>query len=74
MHPPQTDIHPPIEFISHPLIKPNSIERRLYQLSLAGCALGESTLIVLPTGLGKTIIALLAIAESTSNNSEPVSR
>ena len=62
MHPPQTDIHPPIEFISHPLIKPNSIERRLYQLSLAGCALGESTLIVLPTGLGKTIIALLAIA------------
>lgn len=62
MQPPQADIHPPIEFISHPLIKPNSIERRLYQLSLAGCALGESTLIVLPTGLGKTIIALLAIA------------
>jgi Fanconi anemia group M protein len=62
MQPPQADIHPPIEFISHPLIKPNSIERRLYQLSLAGCALGESTLIVLPTGLGKTVIALLAIA------------
>jgi len=62
MHQPHADIHPHMEFITHPLIKPNSIERRLYQLSLAGCALGGSTLIVLPTGLGKTIIALLVIA------------
>ncbi len=49
------------QYINHPLIKPNSVEQRLYQLSLAGQALNRSILIVLPTGLGKTIIALLVM-------------
>ncbi|MCL7476195.1 MAG: DEAD/DEAH box helicase [ANME-2 cluster archaeon] len=52
----------PIEYISHPLIKPNTIEQRLFQLNLAAMALGQSTLVVLPTGLGKTIVAMLVIA------------
>jgi ERCC4-related helicase/ERCC4-type nuclease len=52
----------PTEFITHPLIKPNTIEQRLFQLNLAGMALKQSTLVVLPTGLGKTIVAMLVIA------------
>ncbi len=50
------------DFITHPLIKPNAIEQRLYQLNLAAAALKQSTLVVLPTGLGKTIVALFVIA------------
>ncbi|MEM2934635.1 MAG: DEAD/DEAH box helicase [Methanocellales archaeon] len=50
------------EYLEHVLIKPNSIEKRLYQLAIAATALQKSTLAVLPTGLGKTIIALLVIA------------
>ena len=48
--------------IRHPLIKPDTVEQRLYQLNLAGKALEGSSLIVLPTGLGKTIISLFVIA------------
>jgi len=50
-----------VQYINHPLIKQNRVEQRLYQLSLTGEALKKSTLIVLPTGLGKTIIALLVM-------------
>ncbi len=49
-------------YMKHPLIKSDTVEQRLYQLNLAGKALEGSTLIVLPTGLGKTIIALFVIA------------
>ncbi|KGK97640.1 Hef nuclease [Methanococcoides methylutens] len=48
-------------FIKHSLVKPDTIEQRLYQLDLAGKALSAPTLVVLPTGLGKTIVALLVI-------------
>ncbi len=50
------------ECMKHPLIKPDTVEQRLYQLNLAGEALKGSSLVVLPTGLGKTIIALFVIA------------
>jgi Fanconi anemia group M protein len=50
-----------IQYIKHPLIKPDTVEQRLYQLSLAGVAIHKSSLIVLPTGLGKTVIALLVM-------------
>ncbi|MCD4809736.1 MAG: DEAD/DEAH box helicase, partial [Methanosarcinales archaeon] len=56
-----TDKHT-TDFITHLLIKPNAIEQRLYQLNLAAAALKQSTLVVLPTGLGKTIVALIVIA------------
>lgn len=49
-------------YIKHPLILPDTVEQRLYQLDLAGRALSSPTLIVLPTGLGKTIVSLLVIA------------
>jgi ERCC4-related helicase len=48
--------------IRHPLIKPDTVEQRLYQLNLAGKSLERPSLIVLPTGLGKTVIALFVIA------------
>jgi ERCC4-related helicase/ERCC4-type nuclease len=51
------------DFVSHPLLVPGTVSSRVYQETLARKALEKSSLIVLPTGLGKTIIALLVIAE-----------
>ncbi|MCJ2532616.1 MAG: DEAD/DEAH box helicase family protein [Candidatus Thermoplasmatota archaeon] len=50
-------------FLEHDLITPSSIEFREYQSNIAHAALDESTLVVLPTGMGKTIVALFVIAE-----------
>jgi ERCC4-related helicase len=50
-----------VEYIKHPLVKPDTVEQRLYQLALAGEAIKKSSLIVLPTGLGKTVVALLVM-------------
>ena len=44
----------PEEYVSHPLIKPNALEKRSYQLSIANKAIRGNTLVILPTGLGKT--------------------
>lgn len=51
------------EFVKHPLIKLQTIERREYQETLAKKALTGNTLVVMPTALGKTMVAALAIAE-----------
>jgi len=50
------------KFIVHPYIVKNIVEKRLYQELLAAEAITQSTLVVAPTGLGKTIIAVLLIA------------
>jgi Fanconi anemia group M protein len=50
-------------WVSHPLLKSGVLERREYQIELFNLSLKEDLLIVLPTGLGKTAIALLVIAE-----------
>lgn len=51
------------KFISHPLLKPGIIERRAYQVAIAEEAKRDSVMVVLPTGLGKTTIALLVILD-----------
>ncbi len=44
-------------------IKKNSIEKRDYQVNLANQAIKDNCIVVLPTGLGKTTIALQVISE-----------
>jgi len=56
-----------MSFISHPLIKPEGIESREYQLSIAMRALDANTMVILPTGLGKTAVALLVAASRLYN-------
>ncbi|MFX1464876.1 MAG: DEAD/DEAH box helicase [Promethearchaeota archaeon] len=48
--------------LEHPYIKSNLIERRLYQETIFGCCAKGNTLVILPTGLGKTIIAVMLAA------------
>ncbi|MDK2929701.1 MAG: hypothetical protein PWP73_1301, partial [Methanococcus sp.] len=48
--------------VTHPLIKPETIEARIYQQLVVASALKQNTLCVLGTGLGKTAIAALTIA------------
>lgn len=51
------------EFGSNPLIRAESIERRAYQETIAQNALRSNTLVCLPTGLGKSVIAAYVAAE-----------
>ncbi len=46
------------------MIEPDTIEERHYQRIIALSCVKRSTLIVIPTGLGKTVIALRVIAET----------
>ncbi|MDQ1261541.1 MAG: hypothetical protein QG575_722 [Euryarchaeota archaeon] len=48
-------------FLEHPRLLPQTVEKRLFQLDLAATALKSSSLIVVPTGLGKTVIALMVL-------------
>ena len=49
-------------------IKEGSIEPRLYQETILGTAVKKNTLVVLPTGLGKTVIAALVAAKRLELN------
>ncbi|HTS33627.1 MAG TPA: helicase-related protein [Thermoplasmata archaeon] len=49
--------------VEHPRIRPGTLEEREYQASVAATAVDANTLVVLPTGLGKTAIALRVVAE-----------
>ncbi|MFZ2471411.1 MAG: DEAD/DEAH box helicase [Methanothrix sp.] len=48
-------------YLEHPHLLPQTVEKRLFQLDLAATALSASSLIVVPTGLGKTVIALMVL-------------
>jgi len=50
-------------YVDHPLLEPDFIEQRRYQLELASDARDTHTLVCLPTGLGKTTVSLLVTAD-----------
>ena len=53
-----------VSYINHPLLKKDAIESRLYQQLLAGDVLKKgNTMVVAPTALGKTIVAILVSAD-----------
>ena len=59
-------------FIKNKFIKPESVELREYQINIANSGKNNNTLVVLPTGLGKTIIALLIIADKLENKKDKI--
>ncbi|MCA9811301.1 MAG: DEAD/DEAH box helicase family protein [Nitrosarchaeum sp.] len=56
-------------FIEKKYVKKNTLEKREYQTNLANQAIDENCIVVLPTGLGKTAIALQVIAEYLAKGS-----
>ena len=60
------------EFVQHPLIREGMIKRRGYQDTIARKSLQKPTLVVLPTGLGKTVVALLLMAERLKRDSSQI--
>lgn len=59
-------------YINHEFIKPDSIEQREYQINIATSAEKNNTLVVLPTGLGKTVIALIIIAKQLKKENNKI--
>lgn len=59
------------KYITHPLIKENTVENRLYQEVLAARILERgNSLVVAPTALGKTIVAVILAAHMLEKNPE----
>ena len=56
------------KFVELPLIKPRVLEKRTYQIEVARTSASQNTLIMLPTGLGKTAIAALIVADFLSRS------
>ncbi|MFB6077285.1 MAG: DEAD/DEAH box helicase, partial [Candidatus Nanohaloarchaea archaeon] len=50
------------EYVEHPRIAEEALEARTYQQVIAASAADEDTLVVLPTGLGKTAVGILLAA------------
>ena len=50
--------------ISHPLLVDNEVDARAYQLEATNATLASSTLLVLPTAMGKTAVQWMVIAET----------
>lgn len=50
-------------YISHPQLVPDSVEERKYQVNISNDCKRSDTLVILPTGMGKTIVALLTAAD-----------
>ena len=48
---------------THKFLKNKTLEDRQYQSNISKACLEQSTLVILPTGMGKTVIALRVILE-----------
>jgi ERCC4-related helicase len=59
-------------WVRHPLLRAETIRAMPFQLDLARIAIADDLLVVLPTGLGKTVIAALAAAEVVRRDSGKV--
>ena len=58
-----------MSFVTHKLIKPDTIQARLYQEVLVSRAIDKgNTLVVAPTALGKTIVAVMLAAYVLEHN------
>lgn len=57
-----------MEYITHPFVTPQTMEKRAYQFSISMRALEGNTLVVIPTGLGKTAVALIVAASRLYQN------
>lgn len=55
------------EFVDVPLVKSNKIEARPYQETIYMKSKDSNSLVVLPTGLGKTLIAVMVIGSRLDN-------
>ena len=51
-------------FVDHSLLRRGALEDRAYQRHIAETCLQRSTLVILPTGMGKTAIAVRVLAET----------
>lgn len=60
------------DYIQHPHVKRDKVEYREYQSQIAERASEESSLIALPTGTGKTVIAALIAAQRTTESDKPI--
>jgi len=49
-------------FVEHPLVRKEALSLRRYQEAIISRAVEDNTLVVLPTGLGKTVIAAMVAA------------
>ena len=49
--------------VLHPFLQDDAVEARAYQLEAVNACLATSTLLVLPTGMGKTAVQWMAISE-----------
>lgn len=50
------------KYVTHPYLKENTIEQRLYQETITATCVEQNSLVILPTGLGKTLIAVMVTA------------
>lgn len=55
-----------LKYVEHPLIKSKKIEARIYQQIIFNTAIQANSLVVLPTGLGKTQIGIMLAAHRLS--------
>ena len=52
-----------VKYVQHPLIWDKLVELRNYQQNVAQSSADRNTLVILPTSLGKTVVALLVCAD-----------